>query len=36
VVFSVCFRDLALGVFDGENSCEPFVVLLPLILLPNP
>jgi hypothetical protein len=22
--------------FDGGNSCEPFVVLLPLIPLPNP
>jgi hypothetical protein len=22
--------------FDGGNSCEPFLVLLPLILLPNP
>jgi hypothetical protein len=22
--------------FDGENLCEPFVVLLPLIPLPNP
>jgi hypothetical protein len=22
--------------FDGANSCEPFVVLLPLIPLPNP
>jgi hypothetical protein len=22
--------------FDGRNSCEPFVVLLPLIPLPNP
>jgi hypothetical protein len=22
--------------FDGRNSCEPFMVLLPLIPLPNP
>jgi hypothetical protein len=22
--------------FDGGNSCEPFMVLLPLIPLPNP
>jgi hypothetical protein len=22
--------------FDGGNLCEPFVVLLPLITLPNP
>jgi hypothetical protein len=34
--FSRCvFGTLFLG-FDGGNSCEPFVVLLPLIPLPNP
>jgi hypothetical protein len=36
VVFSVSFQDLALGDLMGGNSCEPFVVLLPLIALPNP
>jgi hypothetical protein len=36
VVFSVCFRDLVLEDLMGANSCEPFVVLLPLIPLPNP
>jgi hypothetical protein len=35
VVFLVCFRDLALGDLMGE-ICEPFVVLLSLIPLPNP
>jgi hypothetical protein len=34
--FSRCvFRTLLLGIWWG-NSCEPFVVLLPLIPLPNP
>jgi hypothetical protein len=36
VVFSGCFRDLILGDLMGRNSCEPFVLLLPLIPLPNP
>jgi hypothetical protein len=36
VVFSVCFRDLALGDLIGGNWCEPFAVILPLIPLPNP
>jgi hypothetical protein len=36
VVFLVCFRDLALGDLMGGNMCEPFMVLLPLIPLPNP
>jgi hypothetical protein len=30
------FSGLCSWVFDGENSSEPFVVLLPLIPLPNP
>jgi hypothetical protein len=34
--FSWCvFRTLLFG-FDGGNMCESFVVLLPLIPLPNP
>jgi hypothetical protein len=36
VVFSGCFQDFVLGNLMGGNSCEPFVVLLPLIPLPNP
>jgi hypothetical protein len=36
VVFLVCFWDLALGDLMGGNLCEPFMVLLPLIPLPNP
>jgi hypothetical protein len=35
VVILVCFRDLVLGDLMGK-LCEPFVVLLPLIPLPNP
>jgi hypothetical protein len=35
VVILVCFRDLVLGYLMGK-LCEPFVVLLPLIPLPNP
>jgi hypothetical protein len=36
VVFMVCFWDLALGDLIGEIYGKPFVVLLPLIPLPNP
>jgi hypothetical protein len=36
VVFMVCFWDLALGDLIGEICGKPFVVLLPLIPLPNP
>jgi hypothetical protein len=36
VVFLGCFRDLALGdLMGGGNLWEPFVVLWPVIPLPN-
>jgi hypothetical protein len=36
VVFTVCFRDLALGDLMGEIRVNPLWVLLPLIPLLNP
>jgi hypothetical protein len=36
VVFLRCFRDLALGDLVGGNLWEPFMVLWPVIPLPNP
>jgi hypothetical protein len=36
VDFLVCFRDLALWGFGGGCMCEPFMVVFPLIPLPNP
>jgi hypothetical protein len=35
VVFLGCFRYLALGDLTGGNLWEPFVVLWPVIPLPN-